>query len=90
VADDAPDRIDNGVSLDVDRRFGSADIRFEAPGPLEGRRSARHFALDPSAPLVRAGFSPLVLEAMACTAERWAAATGPVPTHACRWDATPR
>ncbi len=86
VADDAADRIEEGVPLEVDRRFGPADLRFEVPGPIGKRRLATDFALDPTAPLVRAGFSPLALQAMACTAERWAGGgSGSVPTKACRW-----
>lgn len=87
VADDARDRIDEGVRLDVDRRFGRDDVRFATPGPLDRRRSARDFALDPTAPLVREGFAPLALDAMACTAERWSGVDGAARRHGCRWNA---
>ena len=83
-----------GVAV-ADVNMDAARAEAEALGGAQSFADYRELLASPAVQAVYIATPPflhreMVLEAMACTAERWAAATGPVPTHACRWDAAPR
>jgi Right handed beta helix region len=85
VADGSPDRIEAPDGIEIERRFGPDETRFLSGAVPARGRAASDFALDPLAPAIRQGFSPLPLDAMACTASRWQAALQ-APRIMCAWE----
>jgi hypothetical protein len=73
VVSGVPFELKDGVEreLVIDRIFDDSSFVFSATTPLERKQFPEEFSLHRSSTALRAGFSPLALDRMGCTARRW-------------------